>query len=169
MVSDDVLDDACPLYPCSGMVGNRLADYISDMWLEAYWNTRRQKAGGPVQNVGAARIESETAGTETTSGASTEKPVAVLFVSPDDSDHESLAKVLEGTRWQVLHAHSCAEALPMLESKKIPVIIREHDCCDLGCVHAVRCRQVGSYPAPVLVAAKASDFHLWEDVIDRGG
>ena len=138
------------------------------MWLDAYRNTRRQKPGGLVENLSDARFESKTVETQL-ANAPTEEPVLVLLVSPDDSDRESLAKALEGTRWQVLHAHSCAEALPMLESNRIPVIIREHDCCDLGCVHAVRCRQVGSYPAPVVVAAKASDFHLWEDVIDRGG
>ena len=97
------------------------------------------------------------------------KPVQVLLVSPDDADREALSQALEGTRWQVHHAHSCVEAIPMMESNRFPVIIRDHDCCDLGCVHAIRCRQVGSYPAPVIVAARASDFRLWEDVIDRGG
>lgn len=99
------------------------------------------------------------------------KPAAipVLLVSPNDSDHELLGKALEGTRWRVLHAHSCAEAVPILAANKVPVIIRDLECCDRGCVHAIRCVHVGAYPAPLILAARAPEFRLWEDVIDRGG
>jgi DNA-binding NtrC family response regulator len=109
----------------------------------------------------------------TEANGTSEEPAAtltpVLLVSPNDSDHELLSKALEGTRWRLLHAHSCIEAVPILAAERFPVIIRDLECCDLGCVHAIRCTQVGAYPAPLIVAAPAPDFRLWEDVIDRGG
>jgi DNA-binding NtrC family response regulator len=96
-------------------------------------------------------------------------PIHVLLVSPSDSDCEQLRQTLSGTRWQVLHARSCADATALLAGNVVPVIIRDLECCDLGCVHSIRCLQVGVYPAPLIVVAPAPSFRLWEEVIDRGG
>ena len=95
--------------------------------------------------------------------------VNVLLVSPSDSDRLVLSGLLAGTPWRVLHAHTCGEAAAILSSTIVPVIIRDHDCCQLGCEHAVRCSLAGPYPAPLVIAAESPDYRLWEDVIDGGG
>jgi DNA-binding NtrC family response regulator len=101
--------------------------------------------------------------------AAREHELKVLFVSSRDADAEVLARALEGTRWRVIRARSCPEAVPLLAAHFFPVIIRDEQCCDLGCIHAIRCAQTGLYPAPLIVATPSPQFRVWEDVIDRGG
>jgi response regulator RpfG family c-di-GMP phosphodiesterase len=104
--------------------------------------------------------------------ASTKEPtskISLLLVSEDENDRVLLSNALAGTRWNVLQARSCADADKILQTHVVPVIIRDQECCEMGCTHAVRCAQSGLYPIPLIVAANSPDCKLWEEVIDCGG
>jgi DNA-binding NtrC family response regulator len=101
--------------------------------------------------------------------SSHDQEVELLLVSPSESDSETLRQALAGTRWRLVHVKSCAGAAPLLASHVFPVIIRDQQCCELGCVHAIRCARAGPYAAPLIVAAQTPDCRVWEDVIDHGG
>jgi hypothetical protein len=51
----------------------------------------------------------------------------------------------------------------------IPVIIRDHDCCNLGCPHAVNCKRLPSCAAAILIPVESCTFRVWEEILDSGG
>lgn len=92
----------------------------------------------------------------------------VLFISRYETDGTALAKALTGMRWHVLRVRTAGEALATLDVVLVPVVI-----CDVeveGDWKQIVDRVTHSrHPAPVIVASGSGDWHLWEEVIDRGG
>ena len=98
-----------------------------------------------------------------------ETSVNVLFISPDESAAGELKGALAGSRWNLLHAATCAHGADLLRECPVPILIRDHDCCNLGCPHAVKCARLSSYPAVLLISVRSRDFRTWEEVLDSGG
>lgn len=93
----------------------------------------------------------------------------VLFIGRYSIDSAALAQTLSGTHWAVLHVRTCQEAVALLSTTAIPVVICDED--PFGCdwktaVHAVT---HAPHAAPAIVAATSGDWHLWQEVIDKGG
>jgi len=94
--------------------------------------------------------------------------IDVLFISRSETDSAALARMLKGTHWNLLRVRTCGEALATLDTVLVPVVICDMDVeCDWK--HIVDLVIHAPHPAPVLVAGADPDWHLWEEVIDRGG
>ena len=98
-----------------------------------------------------------------------ERAVTVLAVSDSDVDHGCLDQIFRHSKWRMLSAHSCREALEILESTRIPVVVCEGALPD-GSWKSLLNRFAQWSDEPLLiVTSRQADEHLWAEVLNLGG
>ena len=99
-----------------------------------------------------------------------ERVVTVLAVSRQPEDHLDLREIFQHSRWQLYHAHGFDDALDILDSHHIPVIIAD-------CSMKDRCWQelldrLSTGPkrpaARLIVTSRVADDRLWSEVLNLG-
>lgn len=95
--------------------------------------------------------------------------MTTLFVSPNGSDHAVLKTIFMRSNWNLRSAFSCADAIELLRSEPIPVVICDGDLPDGSWQKLVE--NTGHMPARprVIVSVRNPDEHLWNDVLRDGG
>lgn len=98
-----------------------------------------------------------------------EKSVTVLTLTASDEDHLSLTGILHRSNWKIHHARNCGQALEVLRSQRIPVIVSDCKLPD-GCWKDILFRCGTSGDAPLLIVASPyADEYLWAEVLNLGG
>jgi DNA-binding NtrC family response regulator len=93
----------------------------------------------------------------------------IVLISPHKFDKNMLESAISSARWNVFHVHGCEEALAIMTSVLVPVVV-----CDRG-VQEGRWQEAmhrifsSPHPAPVLLTAASYDWRLWVETIDCGG
>lgn len=118
-----------------------------------------------------------------TNGSSTERATAlarvlragtrpgatdIVLISSYEVDSTLLKQRLSADNWNIAHVRTCEEALAVMASILVPVVI-----CDQGIAgghwkQTIKAIFTSPHPAPVLLAADQYDWRLWIDTIDHG-
>jgi DNA-binding response OmpR family regulator len=95
--------------------------------------------------------------------------VAVLAVSPHESELVALRHIFGHSNWRFDEARNCPEAAQALESAVYPVIICENELPD-GTWKTVfeGARRFGRAPS-LIVSTRSTDERLWGEVLNLGG
>jgi DNA-binding response OmpR family regulator len=96
------------------------------------------------------------------------KVVTVLLVSAAEADHRSLGHLFHHTNWTLLESWNCTEALQLLRSRDIPVVIC--DCRLPDGAWADILQTVRGLPRPplLIVSSRLADDCLWAEVMNAG-
>ena len=98
-----------------------------------------------------------------------ERIVTVLLVSDSEQDHDWLGEVFRHSKWNMLSARSCSDALEILKTNRIPVVVCECALPDGGWKNILnRFAQSPEEPALVVTSSQADD-RLWAEVLNLGG
>ncbi len=98
-----------------------------------------------------------------------DKVVTVLCVSAQDSDHHSLGHLFSRTKWTLLEARSCAEALRLLRARPVPVVVCDCSLPDGGWKEVLEEAAAFPHPPVVIVTSRLADDRLWSEVMNLGG
>jgi DNA-binding NtrC family response regulator len=93
----------------------------------------------------------------------------LLLISPGESDRLLLQKAVPATQWHLTHVHTCEEALAVMASVLVPVVICDEKAAAGDWRQAVKCVITSPHPAPILLASDAYDWRVWVDLIEHGG
>ncbi len=93
----------------------------------------------------------------------------VLLISPHECDRRMLERAISRTEWNVLHMRTCEEALAVMASFLVPVVICDENVSGGHWKEAIKCIISSRHPAPTLLASESQDWRLWVDTIDGGG
>jgi DNA-binding NtrC family response regulator len=93
----------------------------------------------------------------------------VLFLTRIDAHRAHLQQILAGTRWELVPATECREAVERLRREVIPVAIIDRDLPGAGWRENLARLASVPHPACVILASRVSDSYLWEEVVHRGG
>jgi DNA-binding NtrC family response regulator len=93
----------------------------------------------------------------------------LLLISPLESDRLMLAKVVPAREWHILHVHTCEEALAVMASILVPVVVCDEKAAGGHWKRAVKTVISSPHPAPTVLASDSHDWHLWVDLIEHGG
>lgn len=98
-----------------------------------------------------------------------DKVVTVLCVSGSEADHQSLSHLFQSTKWTLLQCRSRAEAMELLRTRPVPVVIC--DCALPDGRWKDFLDEFASFPQPpvLIVTSRLADDRLWADVMDSGG
>lgn len=98
-----------------------------------------------------------------------DKVVTVLSVSNSPADQRSLGHLFRHTKWTLLEAANCSDAIQVIEDRPVPVVICDVTLPD-GCWKDVLNRTAaGEHPPLLIVTARLADDRLWSEVMDAGG
>jgi DNA-binding NtrC family response regulator len=90
-------------------------------------------------------------------------------VSPREEDHRSFEAIVQRSTWRLHTASSIAEALRLLKTTAVSVILCEHDLPD-GNWKDLLCAVTESKVPPRLIVMSAdADERLWFEVLNLGG
>ena len=94
--------------------------------------------------------------------------VVVMAITPDQSDHVGLRNIFAHTRWRLLQARKCREALDLLEQNVVGVLICESKLPDGSWRELLEA--VSKLPAspPLIVTSKNTDDALWAEALNLG-
>jgi DNA-binding response OmpR family regulator len=98
-----------------------------------------------------------------------ERTVTVLEISPFESDHAALQRIFSHSNWKLHISRTCSEAIRLLKSKLIPVILCERDLPDGSWKDIVERTAQAANPPAVIVSSRLADDHLWSEVLNLGG
>ena len=96
-------------------------------------------------------------------------PLTVLLVTASESDRAALEWILSNTRWRILSAGTCAEALELLRSVSIPVVLCDRDLPGRDWRESMGAVLQAPHPVCVILASRVADSYLWDEVVRRGG
>ena len=96
------------------------------------------------------------------------KVVTVLLVSAAEADHRTLGHLFQHTNWTLLESWNCAEALQLLRSSAIPVIICDSRLPDGAWVDILQSLRGFACPPLLIVSARLADDRLWAEVMGEG-
>lgn len=98
-----------------------------------------------------------------------DKVVTVLSVSGSDVDQRALGYLFRHTKWTLLQARSCAEAVAVIFSRPVPVVICDCTLPD-GFWQDLLAQTRSATPSPVMiVTSRLADDDLWSAVMEAGG
>jgi DNA-binding NtrC family response regulator len=97
-----------------------------------------------------------------------DRVVTVLSVSGSDSDHLSLGHLFRHTKWTLIEAESCADAIAKLHNAAVPVVICNTTLPDGNWQDLLR--NISALPRPplLIVASRLADDRLWAEVMNSG-
>jgi DNA-binding NtrC family response regulator len=92
----------------------------------------------------------------------------IVLISPYELDKWVLQQAISH-KWNVLHVHTCEEALALIAYILVPVVICDQEVGGRHWKEAIKTILTSPHPAPVILATDVYDWHLWVDTIDNGG
>lgn len=93
----------------------------------------------------------------------------VLLISPHSLDKATLERAISRAKWNVIQVHTCEEALAVMASVLVPVVICDREIDGGHWQQAMKTIFSSAHPAPVLLTTDAYDWRLWSETIDNGG
>ena len=90
---------------------------------------------------------------------------AVLLISHDEEDHNSLRRILGAFDWTLHQARSVREAQTILRGKRITAVIADGRCWK----NLLRQFRLMESPPALIVADRLADERLWAEVLNLGG
>jgi DNA-binding response OmpR family regulator len=100
---------------------------------------------------------------------SPEGTAAVLTVSRLSADLVRLREILAQGNWKLYEASDCCEALALLRSERVPVLLCECDHADGGWEDLLRATTGRPDPPSLIVFSRLADEYLWVRVLNTGG
>ncbi len=97
-----------------------------------------------------------------------DKTVAVLAVSPHNSDHECLCGIFNHSNWRIASARTCHEAVRFLQSNRMAVIVCECHLPDGSWKNLLESLALLPYPPLMVVTSDHADDKLWAEVLNLG-
>ena len=95
--------------------------------------------------------------------------VSVLLASPVEEDHSSLREMLTRSRWRLLDAHTCQEALALIKRHDVPVVICAKTLPDGDWRTLLEATADMPERPQFIVSSCCADHELWADVLSLGG
>ena len=94
--------------------------------------------------------------------------ITVLAVSASRADRGELNHIFARSRWRLYQAHSSAEALTLLRTQTIPVVIADTDLPDASWRDLLA--RLGSLANPphLIVTSDFADDRLWAEALNLG-
>jgi DNA-binding response OmpR family regulator len=99
-----------------------------------------------------------------------EAVVSALAVSAHRENLAFLGEVFRDANWNLIEAHSIAEAVRAVDQRRVVLVITERDLPDGGwrrLMEALKSKLAS--PAPLIVTARLADEYLWAEVLNEGG
>jgi len=100
--------------------------------------------------------------------ATTEK-ISVLAITSDDRDRRSLSMFSLRGQWDLVFTDSCQEALDILKSRRVSVIVCDRDLPGPDWRDCLESLAAARPERPILLMSSIYDEYLWEEVVHRGG
>jgi DNA-binding response OmpR family regulator len=100
---------------------------------------------------------------------SPDQPAILLLVSPYPDDHLLLPGILNGPDWQWHKSQGCREALELLESHAVTVLLCERDQPDGRWQDLLEGAAKRAAPPSLIVFSRLADEYLWAEVLNLGG
>ena len=97
------------------------------------------------------------------------EPGSVLVVSPFLKDHGVVRAALGGTAWHVSVARDFAEAMDVLDTERITIVICDTDQRAGDWRELLRALKDGEEPPSFILASARPDEYLWAEVLNLGG
>ena len=98
-----------------------------------------------------------------------ENVVTVLSVTAALNDQESLRDLFRHTKWVLREAGGCQQALTLLRSEAVPVVLCESSLPDGDWREMIQATAGLLDPPLVIVVSRLADDRLWSEVLNLGG
>lgn len=98
-----------------------------------------------------------------------EEPLRLLAITTHLEDRIALNRILKGQHWHVFLATSCAEAIELLTSQQIPIVVCDHKLPDGGWQDILNHSAQYREDPTLIVTSRLADDHLWVEVLNLGG
>ena len=98
-----------------------------------------------------------------------DRAVTVLNVSPVEADHLILAQIFSHSNWKLHVARTCSEAMALLETKLLPVVLCEQELPDGSWKDILERANEAANPPTLIVSSRLADDRLWSEVLNLGG
>lgn len=95
--------------------------------------------------------------------------VTVLLVSPEERDHRYFQSLFARTNWTLHGAYSSADAIELLSSQAIPVVVAEERLPGGGWDEILRAAENLPAPPKTVVAAVLAEPAFLAEVLNLGG
>ena len=95
--------------------------------------------------------------------------LTALVMTPFRSDRTALEGIFKKAAWGIRTADGLPEAIALLNSQAIPIVVFDRDFPGLDWREAVQQLATGPSPRCVILASFVADDYLWEEVIHLGG
>jgi DNA-binding NtrC family response regulator len=95
--------------------------------------------------------------------------ISILAVSPREEDHRSLEAILRRSNWALHTASTIAEALRLVQTTVVSVIVSERYLPDGSWKDLLKSMEAGGFPQRVIVISAIADDSLWCEVLNLGG
>jgi|SRR6185312_11596877 len=95
--------------------------------------------------------------------------VAVLAVTPCDSDRAHLSSIAMREGWDLALAADCPEALALLDMRRFPVVLCDRDLPDADWRGSLKALSAAGHPPCVILTSAVNDNYLWQEVVQNGG
>jgi DNA-binding response OmpR family regulator len=96
------------------------------------------------------------------------KVVTVLSVSAAEADHRALGHLFHHTNWTLLECWNCTDALQVLRSSTIPVVICDARLPDGTWANVLQGISEIKCPPLIIVTSRLADDQLWAEVMNAG-
>lgn len=97
------------------------------------------------------------------------KVVTVLSVSGSEADSRSLGNLFRHTKWTLLHSPGCADAICLLTSYPVPVVLCDSSLPDGNWRDILAGTAHLPHPPLLIVTSRLADDRLWAEVMEHGG
>jgi len=94
---------------------------------------------------------------------------SILLIGPLDSRRRALRSILTPPHWDVREASTYAEAVGILDDRRIGVTICDTEVQDGDWRALLRNLQGRTHPPNVIVSSRLADERLWAEVLNLGG
>ena len=94
--------------------------------------------------------------------------ISILSVSPRNEDHHSLQTILRRSNWALHTASTIPEALRLMQTTAVSVILCERDLPDGSWKDLLKALAAREFPPRLIVTSAAADECLWSAVLNLG-
>lgn len=96
-------------------------------------------------------------------------PIVVLSVTPSQADQNELNTIASRFGWELIGAPDFAEAISVLSSRDISVILCDRDLPGRDWRESVKLLHAVVTPPCVILTSPVNDTYLWQEVVQNGG
>ena len=94
---------------------------------------------------------------------------SILAISPEEEDYRGLRELFAPSHWNLQQSHTRQEALSLLKTSVVPVVVSEQDLPDGNWKNVQADLQQLPGPPLLVVASRVADERLWLEVLESGG